>query len=324
MRRENFTNIDDFFFVKENITDETLDQCISFVARHKGVERKIVENCYKKKEILSINLSKRLHDEVVDVIIKTKFNNDYKFININKSKIFYEYSESIGSSMNKFNQFNLDNIKFFPSTYTDQGLVFQQLAKGVRFLPDNFKENNPCLLNYISQVTNILSSLNNHNINVSKYLKDLKIPFKSDPLNTKIINICILKLKKFEHKNIRMALTHGDFKFEHLFILNNQLEYLIDWENVGLRSILFDLLNFFVPWFVNRSYNYIHIKKYVSKFIKERLPYLDDCIQEKYDLYFYAFMLERYNRLHDTRSIEFDLDSAYRRYNLLFKKLILE
>ena len=99
------------------------------------------------------------------------------------------------------------------------------------------------------------------------------------------------------------------------------MEYLIDWENVDLRSIFFDLLNFFTPWFVHRSYNYPQIKKYISKFIQNYLPHLQIFIQDKYDLYFAIFAMERYKRIDNARSIEFDINEAYKRYNFIFNKL---
>ena len=66
-------------------------------------------------------------------------------------------------------------------------------------------------------------------------------------------------LKNNKNETFRTSLTHGDFKFEHLFNLDDKLEYVVDWENVNVRSIFFDLLNFFVLWFVHRSFNYLPI-----------------------------------------------------------------
>ena len=128
-------------------------------------------------------------------------------------------------------------------------------------------------------------------------------------------------LKKNQDQNIVTSLTHGDLKFEHLFILDNQLEYVIDWENADIRSIFFDLLNFFIPWFVRRSYNYIQIKEYIFAFIQKYLPDLESLILKKYDLYFSIYGLERYKRMFEVRTIEFDLDAAYKRYHLLLYKL---
>jgi len=321
MSNQMFINIDNAFFIKDNISDEMLSQCISFVANQGGKKETFVETAYKNNVPQIIKLSKTIYDEGVDIIIKTKFNNDYKFININKSKIFYEYNDLIDSGVRNINQFNLHKIKFFPPTYLSESLIIQQLAKGVFFRPDNFSDLTPNLLKNIANVIDVFSSLNVSKIEVSKYLNDLETSCAKDSLNSKIINIFILKLKYFEHENLRITLTHGDFKFEHLFILDDQLEYLVDWENAGLRSVFFDLLNFFVPWFVNRSYNYVQIKRYINEFIKTHLPQLQYYIQDKYDLYFCVFALERYRRIHDARTIEFDLDAAYKRFNSLFKKL---
>ena len=321
MQSENFISIDKFFFIKKDNTKEILNRCIEFVTKQKSIERNIVEKAYKNNIIHTLKIPQKVLDEGIDVIIKTKFNNDYKFININESKIFYEYNSLIDSSIKNINQFNLHKIKFFPPTYLSKSLIIQQLAKGVYFRPDNFSDLTPNLLKNIANVIDVFSSLNISKIEVSKYLKDFETSYTKDSLNFEIINIFISKLKNFEDEKLTITLTHGDFKFEHLFILDNQLEYLIDWENAGLRSIFFDLLNFFVPWFVNRSYNYAQIKKYINEFIKIHLPKLNYCIQDKYDLYFCIFVLERYKRIHDARTIKFDLDAAYKRFHSLFIKL---
>ena len=67
-------------------------------------------------------------------------------------------------------------------------------------------------------------------------------------------------------------------------MINNKLEFLIDWESVGERSIFFDIYNIFVPWFIHRNYNYKDIKFYISKFIKTYVPALAVDLLEKYDL----------------------------------------
>ena len=37
---------------------------------------------------------------------------------------------------------------------------------------------------------------------------------------------------------MKLSLTHGDLKFEHMYFLNNKLEYVVDWENVDVDQIL--------------------------------------------------------------------------------------
>ena len=257
----------------------------------------------------------------MDIVIKTKFNKDYKFINLNKHKIFYKLDKKTKLNISKFDKLELHKIKFFPPTYISGNLVFQQLAKGNYYRPNNLVDFNSILLKNIAHVINILSSLKNNEIKVSDclaYFDDLNI---KDTLNSKIINVFILKLKSYKNETFKTTLTHGDFKFEHLFILNNKLEYVVDWENIGERSIFFDLLNFFIPWFVHRSFNYSQIKDYIKEFIQVYLPYIN-AISEKYDLYFSIFALERYMRINQARSVEFNLDEAYKRYNFIFKKLI--
>tara|TARA_Y100000590_G_scaffold467795_1_gene648018 strand:- start:11561 stop:12544 length:984 start_codon:yes stop_codon:yes gene_type:complete len=318
-----FKNIDDTFLIKEGMTTGELDQSLSFIINQRGAKRADLERAYKNNISQTIEIPKSLYDQGVDIIIKRKINKDFKFLNLDKSVIFYSYKDRKGLSLDKIDQFKLGNIKFFPPTYLSDEIIFQQLAKGIYYRPNKLQDFNSTLLSNIAEVISTLSSLKRNEINVTNYIAnmDLSKVKAEDPLNSKIIYNFIFFLKNFSSENIITTLTHGDFKFEHLFILDNKLEYVVDWENIGLRSILFDLLNFFVPWFVNRSYNYSHIKNYIHKFIKDYLPHLKDFIQDKYDIYFAIYGLERYLRLSSARSSEFNLDEAYKRYNLLLKNL---
>ena len=324
MRDKIFINIDGFFLIKESISIEVLNKCYELVARLKGIEKNIVEKAYKNNTSQIIDLPKTICDEGIDIVIKTKFNEDYKFINLNKSALFYEYNNMNGLNIDKINQFNLTRIKFFPPTYLSGNIIFQELAKGVLYRPNKLSDLRSNLLTNISQVIKVFSSLEKRNVVVAEYLANLEVSCMKDPLNSKIINSCILILKSFKHESLETTLTHGDFKFEHLFTLESQLEYLIDWENVDLRSVFFDLMNFFVPWFVRRSYNYIEIKNYIHKFIKNYLPHLLDNIKDKYDLFFSVFVLERYVRINSKKNFNFNKNEAYKRFNLLFQNLTNE
>ena len=321
MHNKMFINIDDTFLIREGMAHEVLNQSLSFVVNQRGTKRAVVEKAYKNNISQAIELPQNLYDEGVDIIIKRKINKDYKFLNLNKSVIFYRYKDRKGLNIDKIDRFQLSKIKFFPRTYLLDDIIFQELAKGVYYRPNKLTDFNSSLLSNIAQVISILSSLKSHEVKIADYLTNFEFSKVEDPLNSKIINTLILLLKNYPNENIITTLTHGDFKFEHLFTLNNKLEYVVDWENVGLRSIFFDLLNFFVPWFVNRSYNYSQIKNYIHKFIQDYLPHLQYSILDKYDLYFSVYALERYMRISGARTSEFDLDAAYKRYNLLLKNL---
>ena len=322
MHNETFINIDNFFYIKKNTNQEILNKCISFIANQKNDKRKIIESSYKKRNLYDIKLPKKIYNKQVDIIIKTKFNKDFKFINLDKSILFYEHKNSIGLSIDKIKQYKLDKIKFFPVTYVDDGLVVQQLAVGNFFRPHNISDFNEHLLKNIAKVISVFSYLNQRNIKVVNYLKSLEISNIKNSLSSKIIKNFILKIKNYNEDNIKISLTHGDFKFEHLFTINNELEYLVDWENVGVRSIYFDLFNFFVPWFVHRSHSYAEIKKFILKFIQNYLSQHFDVIEDKYDLYFSIFVLERYFRIEDKKNFEFNKNEGYKRFELLFKNLI--
>ncbi len=322
MHNKMFINIDDIFLVREGMTGQLLNESLTFIINQRAAKRAIVEKSFKNNISQIIKIPKNLYDRGVDIIIKRKINKDYKFINLSKSLIFYRYKDRKGLDIDKIDRFELSKIKFFPRTYLSDNIIFQELAKGVYYRPNKLTDFNSSLLSNIAQVVSILSSLNSREVRIADYLKNFEFSKVKDPLNSKIINTLILLLKNYPNENIITTLTHGDFKFEHLFTLNNKLEYVVDWENVGIRSIFFDLLNFFVPWFVNRNYNYSQIKNYINKFIKDYLPHLQDHIQDKYDLYFSVYALERYVRLSSVIPSEFDLDAAYKRYHSLLSNLI--
>lgn len=323
MSSQKFKSVNDEFLIRNSISDELLDKCFTFVINQRCIERTKVEEAYKKNISLSIEFPQNIKDEGVDVVIKSKFNNNDKFVNLNKSVIFYEYKNS-GLRIEKVKKLQLGNIKFFPQTHVSGDLIFQQLAKGIYFRPEKLSELSQNLTNNIAETINILSKLEKNKIKVSNYLDNLKFTETQDSLNFQILNTFILIIKNHKDEEINISLTHGDFKFEHLFTKDNQLEYLIDWENVGLRVIFFDLMNFFIPWFVHRSFNYFQIKDYINQFVKNYLSHLEDCIKEKYDLYFSVFALERYIRINDKKNLEFDKNKAYQRYNILFKSLANE
>ena len=324
MSSQMFTNINDTFLIRDNVSRELLTKCLNFVTNQRNLKRSKAQGAYKKNTSKSIKIPKTFDHEKIDIIIKTKYNKDFKFININKSLIFNEYNPEYDKLVKKINKYGLDKIKFFPKTYKSKNIVFQDLALGNFYRPEKLADFKSDLLSIIAEVINQLSSKNKNKNYISSYVSKFKFSKKKDPLNLEILNNFNIFINNNLEKKIITSLTHGDFKFEHLFILENNLEYLVDWENVGLRSVSFDLLNFFTPWFVKRSYNYLQIKKFIFEFTKDYLPNLKKEFESKFDIYFCIFALERYMRIHNSRTIKFNLNQAYRRYNYLFKNLSQE
>lgn len=322
MHSNTFVKIDENFLIKKNLTNKKFNECISFISKQIGCKSDELKSIYNKDEIHVPKISKKLNDMDIHIILKRKYNKNYKFINFNKSLIFYEYSKNSDLDFNKINEYKLSDIEFFPLTYLSNDLIFQQLAKGIIYRPNNLFNFDSALLDNVSMVIERLSSKKKHNIDTDKFLKNFDFSNYQDPLNTKILDYFKSSLKKSKNKKIHMSLTHGDFKLEHLFVLNNSLEFVIDWENVGLRSVLFDLINFFTPWFVKRSYKYYEIKNFIQKFVKIYLPKLLALVEDNYDYYFSIYALERYKRIKDKKINNFSIEAAYKRYNLLFKNLL--
>lgn len=317
-----FKNINNIFLIKSHISHKKLLKCILFITKQSSLNEIDIKRKYNKSLEKFIKIPKNINIKNVDLIIKTKINNDYKFINIEKSLIF-NLQKKLNLNNKKISKYKLKNIPFFPQTYISRNVVKQNLAKGTNRVPKKISEFNSFLLSSVAIVINNLSSKNNEEIKVNKYLNNFKFLNQKNIQKKKIINSLLLILKNYKNEKIITALTHGDFKCEHLFMLNNKLEYVIDWENISCRSIFFDLFNYFIPWFVHRSYNYFKIKIFILEFLKTYLPYLLNYISDKYDLYFSIFALERYLRMHNHKTLEFETKhKAYKRYDKLFGKLI--
>lgn len=314
-----YVNIDNCFFIKCKKPEETLLKTIAFVANQKKVTNLIIKKAYEKNDKIKINLPANLLKKNIDIIIKRNFNSDFRFIDIKKFKIFYSTDFKTDLFFEKIKKFKLHNIKFFPETFLKDDFVFQKLSKGNFFRPNELSEISDNLLKNIAEVVNVLTSKYNTNSKVSDFLKNFDTNLVNNKLTKKIVDINLLKLNKCSNDDIKFSLTHGDFKFEHLFLYRGKLEYVIDWESVESRSIFFDIFNFFIPWFARRSYNYIEIKKFILNFIENYLPNLKSLIQRKYDLYFNIFMLERFSRIKNFGIFTKEKEKAFERFNNIFK-----
>lgn len=319
-----FVNIDETFHIKKNINQNDIQKCVSFISNQKNLKKLIIYNAYKFNNIEIINLPNEINKKDINIIIKTKFNKDYKYINLNKNKIFCETNKKIKFIQKKIDYFQLNKIKFFPKTFISKNFFYQNLAKGKMCRPNDLSGFTPKLLKNIALVVNNLSLRNNSELKISNYLINSKFVKRADHINHKIIDVFNQFLNKNSNQKIKLALTHGDFKFEHLFSIKGKLEYVIDWECVEIRSIFFDLINFFLPWFVRRSYNYLEIKEYILNFVTKYLPILQNNIDNMYDIYFSIYALERYKRIQNGRTSKFDISAAHKRYNLLFKNLVMK
>lgn len=314
-----YVNIDNCFFIKCNKPNKMLLKSIAFVANQKKVENSVIQKAYEKKDKVNIDLPENLLKNDVDIIIKRNFKKDFKFIDIKKFEIFYKIDTRENLFFERIKKFKLQNIKFFPKTFFKDGFVFQKLSKGNFYRPNKLSEMNDNLLKDVAEVANVLSSNYNRNLKVLDFLENFDSNFTNDKLTKKIVDINLLALNKISNNDIKFSLTHGDFKFEHLFLYRGKLEYVIDWETVETRSVFFDVFNFFIPWFAKRSYDYFEIKKFMLNFIENYLPNLKSLIQEKYDLYFNIFVLERFYRIKNSSAFLLDKKGAFERFNNIFK-----
>ena len=89
-----FISIDDTFLIRDNLSRELLIKCLNFVKNQRNLKKSKVEGAYKKNKPKSIKISKKIDHEKIDIIIKTKYNKDFKYINLT-SFIFNEYNPEL-------------------------------------------------------------------------------------------------------------------------------------------------------------------------------------------------------------------------------------
>ena len=53
----------------------------------------------------------------IDIVVKTKFNKDYKYINLDKSLILCKENKKVKSTLKKIYHYKINKLKFFPKTY---------------------------------------------------------------------------------------------------------------------------------------------------------------------------------------------------------------
>ena len=103
------------------------------------------------------------------------------------------------------------------------------------------------------------------------------------------------------NRTIPMGLSHGDFKFDHIFLVKDEVKF-IDWDTLGRRSIYFDYFNLIAPWLLhhkfeeNTSFDVLRNINTISENISK------DCTKKKIkisDVVFYidVFLIERLTRV---------------------------
>ena len=103
MNEIQFINLDNKYLVNKKLSHKLLIKCINYINNQISYEKKIIYKNLKNGKLKKVNLSKEIYNIGVDVIIKTKFNKDFKFINLKKSIIFFKKKKNIQNSLNKIN-----------------------------------------------------------------------------------------------------------------------------------------------------------------------------------------------------------------------------
>ena len=220
MLKEKFIVITKVFFIRKSISKIKLKKCINYVFNQTNISKKKLVSFYKKNSYKIFKISKNISLRDIDIVVKTKLNKDYKFIDINKSLIFYEYKKN--EKQNEFYQklSYLNKIKFFPKTLKSNDVIFQKLTLGNYLLPNKISDMGTNILKIVAKSIQILSKKKKQKIKFSSYMKRLNLSISRDSLNSKIIKKLFRLANNYKKENIIISLTHGDFKFEHLFTLD--------------------------------------------------------------------------------------------------------
>ena len=171
MGGKKFIFINKSFLIKDKINKKKLNQSILFSLNKSNLKKDFINAAIKRHKVIEINLPKNFD---TDIIFKTNFNKDLKFINLSDSKIFYKKGIFGISFLKKIKDFKLNEIKFFPRTYLYKGMIFQQIAKGYFIRPNKFPDFKESFFKDFSKFINILSSLNNKKIKVNRFVKNFK------------------------------------------------------------------------------------------------------------------------------------------------------
>ena len=132
MSSQKFKSVNDEFLIRNSISDELLDKCFTFVNNQRRIERTKIEEAYKKNISQSIKFPQNIRDEGVDVVIKSKFNNNDKLIgiainglsfsipssiNITKvptrfcSPLSFKYGDNVSEATNASRYLNITSVK---------------------------------------------------------------------------------------------------------------------------------------------------------------------------------------------------------------------
>jgi len=120
-------------------------------------------------------------------------------------------------------------------------------------------------------------------------------------------------IDKFDD-HVLLGLSHGDLKFEHIVPSDDGLKF-IDWETLGLRSMMFDVINLLATWYVRRAkYHHLFGHDLMEIFVnlnKERnIRFAAEEIKKQFHLYTNLFVLERYVRVVANKSISFNKEAG--------------
>ena len=94
MSYQKFITINNEFLIKKSISNEILKKCFSFVANQRRIKISKIKHSYNKCILKTIKLPNNIKKKDVNIVIKSKFNKGYRFINLNKTILFYEHKNS--------------------------------------------------------------------------------------------------------------------------------------------------------------------------------------------------------------------------------------
>ena len=214
------------------------------------------------------------------------------------------------------------SLPVYTPKYIDKatGYEFTRLADGVSVIPSNWenlytiyfpKINNALLALAKLSKFNTVNSLEYANLLVDQIyikLEDVKCNQKiSDSIGI-LASRSLTRLKQ-EGLDIITGLSHGDLKFDHIFLFQSSLK-IIDWETVSIRSLMFDTINLVAPWISRRPELAYGLEDFLIRSTSELLQPIelvsDLWLDEIIDTYVQVYILERIKRVLEVSSKSYD------------------
>jgi hypothetical protein len=137
----------------------------------------------------------------------------------------------------------IEGNELWPKTWLEVTTIYQDYIFDI--VIDIIKSNRIINIDAVDYATKMFKTI----VNKAKYSSTVTI--KDYNYIVQYSNEILSQINSDYSKNIYLSYVHGDFKFSHIIVEDNNEAKVIDWETYGRRSLLFDFFNPLGPWMIH-------------------------------------------------------------------------